>query len=78
MRLFKDGAYLYTLGTELSEQDFIKKAGGLEKLGPYKKYPFVSLVLDKENEGLLVGHINFRAISLAMSSHILWQTMEWR
>jgi len=80
LRLFKEGAYLYTLARELSEAEFIKRAGGVEKLEPYKKYPLVTLVLDDPDKPLLVGHNWSRAVALVLQDHghDQWQTMQWR
>lgn len=80
--IFVERAWLYSTQKELTEEEFIKKSGGLEKLEPFKVYPFVSLVLDKKRFGLLIGHIghNKGSITLVMKGHghTLWQTMEWR
>ena len=79
-KYFVKGAWLFTLEKELSEEDFVKLAGGIDKLDIFRSFPFISLVLDEENKGLLVGHINSRFISAVMFSHghSLWQTMEWK
>ena len=79
-KYFVKGAWLVTLDEELSEAEFIKKAGGIKKLEPYKMYPFVSIVLDDPKKVLLVGHIIGGTISLSMQSrgHEKWQTMEWK
>jgi hypothetical protein len=77
---FVKGAYLYSLKQELTESEFIKRAGGTQKLAPYKRFPFVSLVLDNPQKPLLVGHSNGRTINLVITGHghKLFQTMEWR
>lgn len=73
---FVKGAWLFTLDKELTEDEFIEKAGGMSKLKEFQQYPFVSLVLDDKPK--LVGHYNGRTIALAMGRHKLWQTMEWK
>jgi len=79
-KVFIKGAWLHTLDTELSEEEFIAKSGGMDALEPYRAYPFVSLVLDNPEEPILVGHTNGRTISLTMSGrgHEHYQTMEWK
>lgn len=78
--LFIKGAYLCTLETELTEEEFIEKAGGLEKLSAFKKFPFVTLALDIPKSPLLVGHTSGRTVNLVMTGHgfRLYQTMEWK
>ena len=80
--LFKKGAWLYAMDRELSEKEFIDLASsgsrGFDYLMGFKNYPFVSLVLDDPNEPLLVGHLNGKIISIVMSNHDRWQTMEWK
>lgn len=81
MGVFIEGAYLTTFSEEdeLSETEFIKRAGGLEKLKPFKQYAYVTLVLDNPKKPLLIGHTNGRTISLVLQEHghKKWQTMEW-
>ena len=77
MRKFIKGAWLYKLEKELTEIEFIKKAGGLEKLEQFNAFPYVSLILDVPDKPMLVGHNNGRTIALAMNGHEQWQTMEW-
>lgn len=60
-RLFKKGAWLYTTDEELTEEEFIRRAGGIEKVNEYKGYPFVSLVFE-DGKAELVGHNNGRTI----------------
>ena len=80
--LFIKGAYLTTLSEEeeLSEKEFIEKAGGIEKLQKFSMFSFVTLVLDDPANPFLVGHYNGRTIELALQGygHKKWQTMEWR
>ena len=78
IKLFKKGAWLYTLEDELSEEEFLKEAG-VEKLNKVRNYPVVSIVLDR-TPPLVVGHNDGKTISLVMGNngHKLWQTMEWR
>jgi hypothetical protein len=77
--LFVKGAYLYSLDKELSEDEFIKKAGGVEKFMKFRDCPFVSLVLDIPEHPFLVGHAHRRTINLSVAGmgHKLYQTMEW-
>lgn len=79
-KYFVDMAWLVTLDEELSEIDFIMEAGGIKKLRKFKQYPFVSLVLDEDNKGLIVGHIDSRTIYISMwdKGHKAFQTMEWK
>jgi hypothetical protein len=79
-RLFVKGAYLYSTPNELSEKEFIRKAGGIKKLLALKGYPFVSLILDNPKAPILSGHRDGRTINMAISGrgHKLYQTMEWR
>ena len=78
--VFVKGAYLYTLDKELTEEEFIARAGGIEKLNQLREFPFVSLVLDIPEASVLIGHTNARTINLSMTGHgnKLYQTMEWR
>ena len=78
-KMFKRGAWLHTLGKELTEEQFIEKAGGMEALEHFRQFPYVSIVLDKEIP-VLAGHNNGRIIALAMQSNGCqqWQTMEWK
>ena len=77
-RIFKRGAWLYTLKKELSEEEFIAEAG-VEKLNRFRDYPFVSIVLDRKPP-LVIGHNSGRIIAFVMgeNNHKLWQTMEWK
>lgn len=74
---FVKGAWLYTTPEELSESEFIEKAGGKEALKPFSVLPYVTLVLSDPVQ--LRGHRNGRIISIQNSdtSHP-WQTMEWK
>lgn len=78
-KVFIKGAWLCSLGKELTEEEFIEKAGGISELSNLKGFPFVSLILDDEKKPQLVGHIDGRTITLALQGkgHTLWQTMEW-
>ena len=77
-RLFVRGAWLFTMPEELSEKEFVEKAGGQAALSPFKGFPYVSLVLDGDKP-LLVGHRHGNTIALVMEQHghRNWQTMEW-
>jgi hypothetical protein len=75
--LFKPGAYLYSTPKEISENDFVSIAGGIDKVMQFRMFPYVSLVLDNPEDPFLVGHFVGETIKIAMDSHILWQTMEW-
>ena len=77
--LFKRGAWLYSLKEQLTEEEFINKAGGLEALDLFRQFPYVSIVLDREKP-ILVGHNHGHTISIAMQANGCqqWQTMEWR
>ena len=76
---FKKGAWLFSLEKEMTEGEFINRAGGIEALTPFLKYQYVSLVVDK-TDPVIVGHRDGRTISLAMQEHghEKWQTMEWK
>lgn len=76
---FKRGAYLYAGIPELSEQEFIEKAGGIEELEKLKDYPFISLVLDV-GPTRLVGHLYGASVAIVMQAygHERYQTMEWK
>jgi hypothetical protein len=78
--LFKPGAYLYSIPKEISENEFISIAGGIDKVMQFKMFPFVSLVLDNPADPFLVGHLHETVISVTMSGmgHKLFQTMEWK
>lgn len=78
--LFKPGAYLYSTPKELSENDFVSIAGGIDKVMQFRMFPFVSLIVDDPADPFLVGHTEATTISVVMSGrgHHLWQTMEWK
>lgn len=78
-RYFKKKAWLYSLENELSENEFINLAGGIEALVQYMKFPFVSLVMDFKKP-IVVGHTEGRTIALVLKGHGYekWQTMEWK
>jgi len=78
--LFAPGAYLYSTPKELSENDFVSTAGGIDKVMAFKMFPFVSLVMDDPADPFLVGHFESSTIKLTMTGrgHRLWQTMEWK
>ena len=79
-KLFIRGAYLVSLEKELTEKEFIEKAGGLQKLLRFRSFPLVTLVLDNPKKPLLIGHNSGRTIQLVLESHGHgdWQTMEWK
>jgi len=70
---------VHGIDPELTEAEFIQKAGGLARFEAYRKCPFVTLVLDSPETPFLVGHVNGTIISVVMASqgHKAWQTMEW-
>jgi hypothetical protein len=79
-KLFKRGAWLYSaLEKQLTEDEFIQKAGGLQVLEKFKEFPFVSIIFDG-SEPILIGHKHGDTISLNMQSNgcVKWQTMEWK
>lgn len=78
-RVFKKGAWLYSIPEELTEEEFIRRAGGIEKVNAFYGYKYVSLILDKGNAELM-GHCDGRTISMLMDSMNVkdYQTMEWR
>lgn len=74
-KYFVKGAWLYTMDNELSEEEFIERAGGMEQLERFSMYPYVTLFM--EGEPVLRGHTNGRIISLENGKSRHWQTMEW-
>ena len=77
-RIFKKGAWLYSLEKEMSEEEFIQKAGGMKALKKFKEFPFVSIIFDK-GDPIIIGHNQGDTISMNMQSNgsEKWQTMEW-
>ncbi len=79
-RVFIKGAYLKTLLYELTEDEFVEAAGGIEVLEQTKGSLFVSVVFDDPENVMVVGHGNGRIISDWMHSRGFrkFQTMERR
>lgn len=79
-RVFLKGAYLHTLRHELTEDEFVEAAGGMEVLEQTKGSLFVSVVLDDPENARVVGHGNGRIIPDWMRSRGFrkFQTMERR
>jgi hypothetical protein len=79
-RWFVKGAYLYSTPSELSEEEFIRKAGGIKKILLLRGCPFISLILDNPKTPILSGHRDGRTINIAIRGrgHKLYQTMEWK
>ncbi|KKL79223.1 hypothetical protein LCGC14_2016930, partial [marine sediment metagenome] len=55
-RIFEEGAWLYTMDEELTEKEFIKKAG-INKVLKMTHFSFISLVLDTKKP-FLIAHNN--------------------
>ncbi len=77
-KLFVKGAFLYTLSSELMEEEFIERAGGIDQLNPFQKFRFVTLILDDSCNPRLVGHNNGKTIALSLTGYKQFQTMEWK
>jgi hypothetical protein len=77
-RLFKKGAWLVRNERELTEDEFIKAAGGRDKIIAVG-CPFVILILDGDDKGRLLGSDRGDTIKLKMSGFSTrWQCMEMR
>jgi len=83
---FEFGAFLcggMEESEELTEEKFIRKAGGIEKLMefPKEEYPYVTLILDKGRKEI-IGHTDptGRGIEIEMQLGGVekFQTMEWK
>ena len=78
-----EGAWLHTLERELTEEEWIKKAGGIKKVSDFlNEYgglcTYFSLVLDNPEKPWMIGHSNGNGIHACMTKagHIKYQTME--